>query len=1510
MTTWDDLTLTPEHARVLAAAAITPEVADRAMIHSVRSPAELPAELASWGSLFTSGIAFPWVTPAGDVVVQVRPDTPLVWDGEDHKYLWPRDVGAVLNAARPVRPEHDTVLIIEGTKQTWAAAGYAPDNCAVYGVGGCRNWSSAGIPLYDLMVVEDKRVVVVLDADAKRNLDVYSAGMSIAEACAAEGASSVKFLRLPASGTAGLDDVLGARPEHTRAGWLNRQIGLAKTKPADVRPAAKRVPVKVEVPPPDPSRPRVFMDPDRLLVINEVTQALLDRWNAVRMFDHGGVISLLSDERRPGGRTAPVLMTLDRRSLTDLVQETIESVRSGPKGELVHCYPEAPTLDAVFSRYRLFAPIDRVARVPFVRRDGTICQTQGYDEASATYLSLDPDMGSIQVPDDPTPDDLAWAVKLIREEWLYDFFQNMPDEASRTNTVALALTPFVRGLMPIVPMAVIDGLQMGVGKNLLADVALAIPATGDAVEPMNWDTQDDSENRKQITSAFKDGADVYVFDEAHRLHGASLARVITAATWKDRNLGHSQMLGFANRVTWVSLGNNVEVAGDIVRRVYRIALRPDVPDPQDRPSSAFRIPDIRRWTLQHRTEIIAAVLTLVRAWFAAGQPSPKETSFGSFEGWERVVGGILAHAGFTDFLANTALWRRESNYDQQHWDAHVAWLWERFGDQAFSTSQVREALLRGGALEGVEAPPGLTDLTGPATDYNRALGKAYGRFNGVHFGGIKLLKAEQMMHRKVQGWRVYGPTDGAKGTGTCENVTGEGVEGETLQGTSGPVGDPKGTGTCGNVESGAISGGREGVEVSQPPTREKKTTLLGPAGDAHTHVVTRGAGGGSHTSEPSQPSEIAFPQVPVPLEPVEGSPGHRRVTGQSATPSTPAQPSEIAFPQVPVPLGVGGRVDYERLDPDDFAAAASVQLPEGVVVFDIETGSAADLFTAGPEFVKIAGYQVGDGLKVTEGIEGMATLLRHADKIVGHNIMNFDLLPFALHHGFDIHQAAADGRLHDTQLAEVLINPPPFWMEPSRVPANYKLEKLGQDKFGVGKSGDLGALIKRHGGNPKHDFDVIPHDDADYVRYCAADVDLTARLAVTQRRTPALADYMRREHRIAAIAAQITMNGVKVDTELLGERYLAGDTRKRQLRERLMADYGMPRTTKGGAPAKGLTEAGRAAIERAFNDLGVELPRSASGKGPATGAEVMRDITETHAGRPEVVELAETVQSFNGVRTVYGSALEALHPDGRVHTSINMYQATGRWSVTNPGMTVFGKRGGRHVEREIFIADEGEVMISADLSQVDARAIAAWSQDLEYLAMFAPGMDLHAEVALQMLGDRAHREQAKALSHGYNYGLGFHKLAAAHGDHLARTFLDTMATRFPRLVAWKAEIKQEAIDAGYVLDNGWGRRLMINPDRVHTQSAAHVGQSAARDIMMEGLLRLPRWVLPMLRVQVHDEIVLSVPEDRVDEVRGVLQDALSFPWRPFNGTRGHTVPVDIIGEAGPAAPSWGGVYAK
>jgi DNA polymerase I len=493
-------------------------------------------------------------------------------------------------------------------------------------------------------------------------------------------------------------------------------------------------------------------------------------------------------------------------------------------------------------------------------------------------------------------------------------------------------------------------------------------------------------------------------------------------------------------------------------------------------------------------------------------------------------------------------------------------------------------------------------------------------------------------------------------------------------------------------------------------------------------------------------------------------------------------------------------------------------------------------------------------------------------------------------------------------LTEVLNNPPEARTKQGEILRAAGLDALGAAKGLGGKSHDLAALAKKWGG-----YDRIPVDDADYVAYCAQDVNLTARIAKGQQRTA----YVKREHRIAGIAAQMRLSGFRVDVDLLRERLAANEAERKRRVAELVERHGVPTTKKDGKPAINPlgTAEGKEAVRRAYEELGVELDRTPRGS-PAFGKEKRDELVEMYGHRPDVMELTDTVGALLGIRSVYGT-VEQYRVGDRVHPNITMFQASGRWSITEPGLTVMGKRGGKHVERNIFLPEPGHVVISADLSQVDARAVAAWCQDPVYMELFEPGRDSHTEIAVAVWGDPSRRDDAKVLGHGWNYGMGIAKLAKKIGDEdVARQFDAKMKEQFPLLVAWKQDVARRA-DEGELLDNGFGRKLRTTRPRYieaedrwtspgWTQGPALMGQSAARDIMMEALLRMPAELYPYLRAVVHDEIVMSIPEDEADRIESLVMEAMSFEWAP------HPEYQKIRIEAGLAkrGNAWGECYAK
>lgn len=237
-----DTEVTAAHvADVLAPRGLTAADAARFGVYSVMTAEELPEEFRGSKLAAVPALVIPWRSPSGGEVLQLRPDFPVTGDdGEPVKYLFPRGSRPVLNRLRDSGT--GPVLLAEGTMQQLAAAIHAPEEFAVYGLSGCWGWrdGETGVAVPDLAVLDGRDVLVCLDADAASNRAVYDAGSGLKDAAEAQGAASVRFLRLAGAGRrAGLDDYLAALPEDRRALTLSRLIERAKDKPADRAPRPK-----------------------------------------------------------------------------------------------------------------------------------------------------------------------------------------------------------------------------------------------------------------------------------------------------------------------------------------------------------------------------------------------------------------------------------------------------------------------------------------------------------------------------------------------------------------------------------------------------------------------------------------------------------------------------------------------------------------------------------------------------------------------------------------------------------------------------------------------------------------------------------------------------------------------------------------------------------------------------------------------------------------------------------------------------------------------------------------------------------------------------------------------------------------------------------------------------------------------------------------------------------------------------------------------------------------------
>ncbi len=541
----------------------------------------------------------------------------------------------------------------------------------------------------------------------------------------------------------------------------------------------------------------------------------------------------------------------------------------------------------------------------------------------------------------------------------------------------------------------------------------------------------------------------------------------------------------------------------------------------------------------------------------------------------------------------------------------------------------------------------------------------------------------------------------------------------------------------------------------------------------------------------------------------------------------------------------------------------------GTVYFDLETYSADRLFHE-KDFVRLAGYAIDDGpVRTTTDPAELIAVLNNADEVVGHNVMSFDLMALSYHCGADWEALAAKAR--DT-LILARLDDPPRARETGGSQDRYDLDTISE-KFGVtGKTADLKDLKKEFGG-----FEKIPTDDRRFVDYLVGDVEATRAVAKFLPMT----EYGAREHKLAALAGRMTSNGFRVDVPLLNQRIHEGDKRKAIALVTLNKKYGIPLTDPKGNPFASplATLVGKAALVEALARLGVtHYPTTEKTGAIKAGREGMAMILAHYGELPGLRELCELVTIVTTIRTVYATAL--LHLEGdRVHPKISFAQASGRWSVSSPGLTVFGKNGGRHHERAIFLPEPGHSILAADLSQIDMRACAGLSQDTEYMKLFAPGMDVHREIAAQVFGSADRRQDAKKVGHGYNYGMQAKRMIEDGLDpDMVNGFIKGMEERFPRMIQWRNEIRKIG-KSGALLNNGHGRLMRCEPSRAFTQAPALMGQGCARDLMCDALLRLPDELRPMLRTMVHDEIVLSVPNDRLEEVGRMLKEAMTTEWR-------------------------------
>ena len=316
-----------------------------------------------------------------------------------------------------------------------------------------------------------------------------------------------------------------------------------------------------------------------------------------------------------------------------------------------------------------------------------------------------------------------------------------------------------------------------------------------------------------------------------------------------------------------------------------------------------------------------------------------------------------------------------------------------------------------------------------------------------------------------------------------------------------------------------------------------------------------------------------------------------------------------------------------------------------------------------------------------------------------------------------------------------------------------------------------------------------------------------------------------------------------------------------------------------------------------YEKMGLPVIKKTPKGAPSTAEPVLQELAHEH----ELPRLILEHRSLSKLKSTYTDTLPELihHRTGRVHTSYHQaVTATGRLSSSEPNLQNIPIRTeqGRRI-RQAFIAEKGHKLIAADYSQIELRIMAHLSGDKGLLTAFEKGEDIHKATAAEVFGvaldevSSDQRRSAKAINFGLIYGMSAFGLARQLdvARKVAQQYIDRYFERYPGVLQYMDNIRKQAHADGYV-ETLFGRRLYlpeINARNKQLQQAAERTainapmQGAAADIIKLAMIEVESWLLSehadtaRMTMQVHDELILEVKQEAVDDIREGLIKRMS-----------------------------------
>jgi len=532
--------------------------------------------------------------------------------------------------------------------------------------------------------------------------------------------------------------------------------------------------------------------------------------------------------------------------------------------------------------------------------------------------------------------------------------------------------------------------------------------------------------------------------------------------------------------------------------------------------------------------------------------------------------------------------------------------------------------------------------------------------------------------------------------------------------------------------------------------------------------------------------------------------------------------------------------------------------------FSVEPGRAAYLPLAH------SGPGVAEQLGVARALELLRPWLEDAAaKKLGQNL-KYD------QHVFANHGVALRGVAHDTLLE------------------SYVLESHMRH--------DMDSLAARHLGVKTISYDEVTgkgaqrigFDQVDLERataYAAEDADITLRLHLAL--SPQLAADERLQHVYAGIEMparevlfRMERNGVLIDSALLEKQSAELGAKMMALEKKAFLEAGQPFNLNSPKQIG----------EIFFEQLKLPVVKKTPSGAPSTDEEVLEKLALDYP-------LPKTLLEYRGLTKLKSTYTDKLPRmvnarTGRVHTNYGQATAvTGRLASNDPNLQNIPVRTGegRRI-REAFIAPPGHVLVSADYSQIELRIMAHLSRDPGLLKAFAAGEDVHRATAAEIFNRNIvevsadERRAAKTINFGLIYGMSAFGLAIQLNldRTTAQAYIDNYFARYPGVKRYMDETRAKARELGYV-ETVLGRRLWLqeirssNPARRQGAERAAINapmQGTAADLIKLAMIAVQGWLdrdklRSRLIMQVHDELVLEVPDEELARVQTELPQLMA-----------------------------------